>query len=72
MKRHLLSFTIGCIATLAFLFWLGPDALIQTGLRLQAAQQVYAYDARPMLEVDDAQVVAELARPVRPTTKVRR
>lgn len=71
MRRLILAFMAGNAAMLLFLMWLGPDALIQGGLKLQAAQQSYAYDARPMLEVDDAQVVAELARPVRPS-KVRR
>jgi len=61
-----LGFIAGLSSALLFIGWLGPDALIQGGLKLQAAQQSYAYDARPMLEVDDAQIVAELARPVRP------
>ena len=42
-----LGFIAGLSSALLFIGWLGPDALIQGGLKLQAAQQSYAYDAPP-------------------------
>ena len=64
-KHCVLAYSGGLISACVLALWAGPDALIQLGFKLHAAQQTYAYDGRPVLAVDEAQMVAELAKPTK-------
>ena len=47
MKKVALSFVAGVLATLAVLYHCGPDAIVQTGLRMAAMQASYDFVAVP-------------------------
>lgn len=64
-KPYALAYSLGVATVVAGLLWAGPDALIQLGFKLHAAQQTYAYDGRPVATIDEAQIVAELAKPTK-------
>lgn len=66
MKKLMMAYLAGVGSVLAYAVHCGPDAIVQAGLKLGAVQTHYAWDARPMLEVDEAVVMAELAKPVQP------
>ena len=66
MKKLMMAYLAGVVSVLAYAVHCGPDAIVQAGLKLGAVQTHYAWDARPMLEVDEAVVMAELAKPVQP------
>lgn len=64
MKKLLLAYLAGIASVVGYAVHCGPNAIVQAGLKLEAVQTSYAYDARPVLEVDEATMVAELSRPV--------
>lgn len=64
MKKVLIAYLAGVVSVLAYAVHCGPDAIVQAGLKLEAVQTSYAWDARPALEVDEQTMVAELAKPV--------
>lgn len=57
MKRLLFAYTAGLCSAVALAYYAGPDAIVQSGLRLKAAQEVYAYEATPMRVLDESMVV---------------
>lgn len=70
IRRLMLAYLAGLLTVLGYAYH-QPDAAVSLGLKLAAFQTSYAYDARPVLEVDEATMVAELARPVPPKGKRR-
>lgn len=64
MKRLLLAYLCGALSVLGYAYHCGSDAIVQAGLKLAAMQTTYHYDAQPAFVVDEAQMVAELARPM--------
>ena len=46
MKR-IMAYLAGVVTVMALAYRSGPEAIIQTGLRLQAAQQAYDWHAVP-------------------------
>lgn len=64
MKRITLSFVAGIVGTLGYLVHLGPEFLIQTGLRLEAAQTHYIFHAEPERVMDETMVAQFIEPPV--------
>lgn len=61
LKRYLVSFVCGAVATLGYALHLGPDALINVGVRWQAAQRDYVVYSEPARELDETGVAEILA-----------
>lgn len=64
VRRVVLAYCAGVLSVLGLAYHAGSDTIIQCGLKLAAMQTTFAYDARPVLDVDEQTMVAELARPV--------
>lgn len=71
IRLALYTYTFGLVTGLGLVLggalYLGPEVIVQTGLRYEAALTTYAFDARPVVTVDEADVVAfiEDAKPKR-------
>lgn len=73
VKRHCVTFVAGVVATLGYLAHLGPDFLIGTGVRWQAAQREYIVYSEPARELDESMVSDILdAKPAKAPKKVAR
>ena len=47
MRKLALSFVAGVVVTLGYLYYLGPEVLIQSGMKIAAAQTNYDWRAIP-------------------------
>jgi len=63
MRRLLLAYAAGLASAVALIFHAGSDAVINVGVRWQAAERQYVVYSEPMREMDESQVASILAEP---------
>lgn len=65
MKRLALAWLCGALSVLGYLYHLGAHEIVQLGLKLDAVQTRYVFDARPEVALDESLVAAALQAPKR-------